>query len=184
MNDFCISKTPRLIASLFFFTLIFIALSTSSFAEAAKFNDKLKAFEPYLGTWESKFNMNGKEVTDVSRFERALNGTTLRVLHSIDNGVYGGESLMFWDGVKKQMVFYYFTTAGFHTQGHLEWQKDNSFVAFEDVSGNQSGITKVKSTSALQGDTMTVSTSYLKNDVWTKPESRTYRRSKKTVVFK
>lgn len=172
------------LAAKFLLVVLLSCLQAQVSAKAIELSDKLKPFEPYLGTWEATFSMNGKDVTDVSHFERALNGTTLRVLHSIDEGIYGGESLMFWDNAKKQLVFYYFTTAGFYTHGHIEWQKDGAFVAFEDVTGNQSGITKVKSTSTLKGDSMTVLTSYLKNDVWTQPESRTYRRSTKKVVFK
>lgn len=154
-------------------------------AEAA-FTNKLKPFANYLGTWEATFKSpDGKsEVYDVSHWERALNGKALRTLHSINNGDYGGESLMFWDKKKQQVVFYYFTTADFFTQGSIEFISENEFIAYEDVSGNADGITQVKSTSQLLDDEMNVSTSYLKDGEWTKPENRTYRRSNKQVIFK
>lgn len=147
---------------------------------------ELKVFEPYLGTWQANFAVQEGQapVLDVSKWERALNGTTVRTLHSINDGMYGGESLIFFDKSKNSIVFYYFTTAGFYTQGYIEMVSDNSFVAYEVVTGNKDGITKVKSTSTLKGDNMEVATSYLKQGIWTKPEKRVYTRSNKEVIFK
>ena len=97
-------------------------------------------FESYLGTWQSTFS-NG--VVDVSHWEIALNGTTLRALHSINDGEYGGESLTLWDKKKQKPVFYYLTTADFYTQGEFEFISENEFVAYEKVTGNTDGITQV-----------------------------------------
>ncbi|AIY64171.1 hypothetical protein [Pseudoalteromonas piratica] len=162
--------------------IIGIALLLQTLATHANaLDEKLKIFEPYLGTWESTFS-NG--AVDVSHWESTLNGTTLRTLHSINEGAYGGESLIFWDNKKQKLVFFYFTTAGFYTQGELEITAENEFVAFEDVTGNKDGITKVKSSSKLTDDKITVSTSYFKQGEWTAPESRSYTRSTKKVKFK
>ncbi|MEI4550716.1 hypothetical protein [Pseudoalteromonas spongiae] len=162
--------------------VIAICLLLQTFANQAQaLDEKLKIFEPYLGTWESTFS-NG--AVDVSHWESALNGTTLRTLHSINDGAYGGESLIFWDNKKQKLVFFYFTTAGFYTQGELEITAENEFVAYEDVTGNKDGITKVKSSSRLSDGKIVVSTSYFKQGEWTKPESRSYSRSTKTVKFK
>jgi len=115
---------------------------------AASIAKELKVFEPYLGTWQASFSMGeGQAVTDVSRWERALNGTAIRTLHSINDGAYGGESLLFWDKAQQRIVFYYFTTAGFYTSGKIDVVSQQEFVAYEAVEGNQDGITKVKSTS-------------------------------------
>lgn len=143
-------------------------------------------FESYLGSWEAVFEeKDGKPtMVDVAKWESTLNGTTLRTLHSINNGMYGGESLVFFDKTKGKIVFYYFTTAGFYTNGWMEIINDSSFVAYEDVTGNKDGITQVKSTSKLMGDSMSVSTSYFKKGEWTKPQTRTYHRSTKEVKFK
>ncbi len=156
------------------------------FAAENALDEKLRVFEPYLGTWQADFPVApGKPpVRDVSRWERALNGTAIRTLHSINDGQYGGESLIFWDKKTERLVFYYFTTAGFYTQGHLEVRSPQSFAAYEDVNGNDSGITRVESTSEFQNDAFTVSTRYFKNGAWTAPESRTYTRSQREVVFK
>ena len=163
-----------------------IVFSGAALAESKKLVEELAVFEAYLGTWQADFDVaEGKPpVQDVSKWERALNGTTLKTLHSINNGEYGGESLIFFDKKLNKLVFYYFTTAGFYTRGTIEVIGETTFVAYEDVEGNANGITKVKSTSTLMGNKMRVSTSYLKNGEWTKPESREYQRSEKEVVFK
>ncbi|NOU51303.1 hypothetical protein HG263_12270 [Pseudoalteromonas sp. JBTF-M23] len=147
--------------------------------------DELKVFEPYLGTWQADFPVEqGKPVMqDVSRWEKALNGTAVRTLHSINAGMYGGESLIFWDKTKQQVAFYYFTTAGFYTKGTITISDDGSFVAYEDVAGNQDGISKVKSTSRFVDGKMRVATQYLKYGTWTKPQTREYEPSNKTVKF-
>ena len=166
----------------------FMLMGITLFAQASdkQLDAKLAMFADYLGTWQSNFTVApGKpSVTDVSMWERALNGKAVRTLHSINNGEYGGESLIFFDKEKDSLVFYYFTTAGFYTSGTIEVINETQFVAYEDVSGNDSGITKVKSTSDLQKDRLLVSTSYLKNGKWTEPEQRVYTKSDRKVIFK
>lgn len=149
-------------------------------------HEKLQVFAPYFGTWQATFKgKDGKpDVIDVSHWDRALNGMAIKAQHSINNGDYGGETIIFWDDKKQKLVFFYFTTANFYTQGEMEMITDTSFVAYEDVTGNVNGITRVKSISHMSTSGMTVNTSYLREGEWTEPESRTYTRSDKTVIFK
>ena len=165
-------------------SLFGIANADEKSQQPIKMAKELAIFQPYLGTWESTFSFGEQTVTDVSKWERVLNGTALKTTHSINDGDYGGESIFFYDQKKKSLVFYYFTTAGFYTQGTVEILSDNSFVAFEDVTGNQDGITKVKSTSTMSQDKLTVATSYFKNGQWTKEEKRSYYRTDAKVIFK
>ena len=88
------------------------------------------------------------------------------------------------DKSKEALVFYYFTTADFYTQGTLEVTEDGSFIAYEDVTGSSEGITRVKSTSSYVDDQFVVTTQYLKNGEWTPEQKRSYSRSQKEVVFK
>ena len=179
---FCKNRTMSLVYA------VFLLLNTQAFASEKKegLSDKLSMFEGYLGTWQASFDVakDKPPVTDVSKWERALNGNALRTLHSINNGEYGGESLIFFDNTKQQIVFYYFTTAEFFTTGTIEIVSGNEFIAYEDVTGNENGITKVKSTSTLVDNTIQVSTAYFKQGTWTDPEARTYRRTTKKVIFK
>ncbi|WP_213608415.1 hypothetical protein [Pseudoalteromonas sp.] len=147
---------------------------------------ELEIFAPYLGTWQADFNTQKGEasIQDVSKWQRTLNGKAIRISHAINEGEYGGESMIFYDRKKQSLVFYYFTTAGFYTKGIIKVLSPTQFVAYEDVTGSQEGITKVKSTNEFKDQQFVVSTSYLKKGEWTKPQIRTYYPSKKEVKFK
>jgi hypothetical protein len=174
-----------------YFKSLFLVLylcTFSSFANetASNLDKELEVFKPYLGTWQADFKVpeGAKKTRDVGRWERVLNGKAIRTMHSINEGEYGGESMIFYDSKKKSLVFYYFTTAGFYTKGTITVLSPTQFVVYEEVTGSKEGVTKVKSTSDLKDDKFIVSTSYLKKGEWTKPEQRIYTRSTKTVKFK
>ena len=98
----------------------------------------------------------------MARWERALNGKAVRVLHSINDGAYGGESIVRWDKESKQLVYHYYTTAGFMTSGTMTIN-DGKIVAVEKVLGNANGVTEVRSTTELRADgTMLTKAEYLK----------------------
>ncbi|MEZ7275699.1 hypothetical protein [Pseudoalteromonas sp. 68 DY56-GL68] len=167
--------------------LLSMCLCTFSvFSAEPQLSEHLQVFKPYLGTWQADFDVaQGKPaVQDVSTWQRALNGMAIKTIHSINEGEYGGESMIFWDNNKQSLVFYYFTTAGFYTKGTMNVLSPTQFVAYENVNGSQEGITKVKSTSEYKDNSFIVSTSYLKKGQWTKPEKRIYTRSNKEVKFK
>jgi hypothetical protein len=145
---------------------------------------ELAGLAPYLGSWQASFTMGGKEVTDVSQWQRALNGNAIRIVHSINDGDYGGESLIFFDKSRKQLVFFYFTTADFFTSGTISLNPDNSFIASEEVSGNTDGISRVESTNAIINGEMQVATRYFKAGQWSAAETRSYSPSTKAVIFK
>jgi len=167
-------------------TLCLIATSFTFANETPSLAKELSVFQPYLGTWQADFNVTqGKSpIQDVSMWERALNGKAIRTSHSINQGEYGGESMIFWDSKEQSIVFYYFTTAGFYTKGTMNVLSPTKFVAYETVTGSKEGITKVRSTSEYKEDKFIVLTSYLKKGEWTKPEERIYTRSDKQVIFK
>ena len=173
------------IKTILLFLTVFMApvISAEEHKNLAK---ELQVFAPYLGTWQADFEVEKDKpaIQDVSKWERALNGMAIRTSHSINEGVYGGESMIFWDSKEQSLVFYYFTTAGFYTKGTMSVLSQSKFVAYETVTGSKEGITKVKSTSEYKDDKFTVLTSYLKKGEWTKPEQRVYTRSNKKVKFK
>ena len=79
----------------------------ASAAEKASLDEHLEPFRPFLGkTWKGHFKNSTPEKpqVDVARWERALNGNAIRVLHSINDGAYGGESIIVWDEKKKSLV--------------------------------------------------------------------------------
>ncbi len=64
-------------------------------------------------------------------------------MHSVNDGEYGGESIIMWDAKKESLVSWYFTTAGFYTQATLQFE-DEKLISIEDVTGNENGITQIK----------------------------------------
>ena len=161
---------------------IFIAalslLAFSAVHAADSLIAELEGFRPFIGKTfrgELPASKSGKPQIDVSRWERALNGRAVRNLHSINDGEYGGETLIFWDADRQQIRYWYFTTAGFFTEGTMSFGS-GGYTAHEVVSGNQNGITEVKSTGSLKSDgTLLTSSQYLKNGTWVPGHSGQYR---------
>ena len=154
---------PRLIMA----TLVALCLignPSLGHAESRSLIPQLEKFRPFLGkTHRGTFSdsTQANPVVDISRWERALSGSAVRIMHSLNKGQYGGETIIFWDPSAEQVRYYYFTTAGFYTQGSAEFDGAN-FVSTEKVTGNQDGIDEVKATAVLKPDGLTVNSQYLK----------------------
>ena len=132
-------------------------------------SEHLKPFENYIGkTFKGEFANSTPEnpVYDISNWERALNGNAIRILHSVNNGEYGGESIIMWNAKKESLCSWYFTTAGFFTEATLYFE-DDKLISIEDVIGNENGITQVKAVIDLLPNGQLVNTSeYLMNGNW------------------
>jgi len=55
----------------------------------------------------------------VGQWERALNGRAIRIMHSLNDGAYGGEVIVRWDEQKQAVCYHYFTTDTFWTEGTM-----------------------------------------------------------------
>jgi len=169
--------------------LLVLGLSVAGLAaEKAWLDEHLDPLRPFLGrTWKGHFKNSTPEKpqVDVARWERALNGKAVRILHSINDGVYGGESIIVWDEKKKGLVFYYFNTAGFYTTGTISFS-DGRYTSHEIVTGSAEGVTEVKAISELSADgTMHSKSEYLKDGKWVPGHEVTYKEDPKAeVVFK
>jgi hypothetical protein len=157
-------------------------------AEPPALDPHLEPLRPFLEkTWKAEFKNSTPEKPsfDVARWERALNGKCVRVLQSVNDGAYGGESIVRWDEAKKAVTFHYFTTAGFTTVGTMTF-KDGGITTHEVVQGAASGITEVRAETKPHTDgTFTVKSEYLKDGAWTPGREATYREdSTAKVVFK
>ena len=156
--------------------------------EMYSLSEHLKPFEPYLGkTFKGEFSNStpSKPVHDISRWERALNGNAVRIMHSVNKGEFGGESIVMWDSDKESLVSWYFTTAGFYTQARLHFE-DDKLISIEDVTGNENGITQVKAIIELLPDGELVNSSrYLMNGNWVDGHKIHYKEVQDTkVVFR
>jgi hypothetical protein len=119
-------------------------------------------------TWRGEFagSTPGKPAVDVARWELALNGQAVRILHSLNDGEYGGETLIVWDKDAEALVFYYFTTEGFYTTGGIEFQ-GGDFLTREAVTGSDEGITEVEATHKLLPDgRLHVTSRHFKMGAW------------------
>jgi hypothetical protein len=144
-------------------------LAVPASGRAAELSPRLAPLRPLLDkTWRGVFpeSKPDKPVVDVSRFEAALNGQAVRNLHSINDGEYGGETVIVWDQEKQALVFYYFTTAGFYTTGTMR-AEDGALVSHEVVKGEADGVSEVRATYRFLPDgRLHAKTQYLKQGQW------------------
>lgn len=168
--------------------LLCVAFVTVAQAQEGGLTKELAGLEPMIGKTfrgEMANSKPDKPVVDVSNWERALNGKAVRMLHSINNGEYGGETLFMWDEQQKKVAYWYFTTAGFTTKGTVEFEK-NKWTSLEEVTGNAQGITKVRATSTLHDDgSLHVKSEYMVGEKWSPGHEVTYKPTEDAkVVFK
>jgi hypothetical protein len=145
----------------------------------------LEPLKPFVGkTWKGRFanSTPEKPVHDVMKWERALNGQAVRILHSINDGDYGGETLIMWNAKTERLEFHYFTTAGFFTQGTIALEP-SKMITHEQVTGNKNGVTEVKGTmEILPNGRLHTKSSYLKNGQWVDGHEVTYEESPASEV--
>jgi hypothetical protein len=118
----------------------------------AALDPHLENLRPLLGkTFKGTFSTSTPEkpMHDVAKYERVLNGQAVRVTHSVNQGVYGGETLIYWDNERKTVAFFYLTTAGFRTEGTMALSR-GKMVSEEIVKNNAQGITRVRATGTHQ----------------------------------
>jgi hypothetical protein len=156
-------------------------------ADSPALDPHLEALRPWLGkTFKSEAKESSdKPATDVSRWERALNGKAVRILHSINNGSYGGESIVMWDEQKQAVGYHYFTTAGFTTEGTINF-REGKLITNELVKGDAQGVTEVRGTTEMRPDgTFYTKTEYLKDGKWTPGREAVYHEDGAAkVIFK
>ncbi|MEL7058997.1 MAG: hypothetical protein AAGN46_03105 [Acidobacteriota bacterium] len=142
-----------------------------------KLNEHLQPLAPFVGkTWRGEFadSTPEKPKFDVQQWESILKGQAVRIMHSVNDGEYGGETIVVWDAEKEAIVYYYFTTAGFFTTGEFDLEA-GSFSSLEAVTGNQNGVTEVKSIGEITEDGLFVSRAeYKVNGEWHPGHSVTY----------
>lgn len=148
-----------------------------SVSSQAPLASQLEIFRPYLDkVWRADMGeQNGKPQIDHARWQRALNGQAIKSVHSINQGEYGGETLIFWDKSKNSLAYYYFTTAGFYTHGTMSFDAETQMLrAEENVENNANGITMVRSISQLQADRLSVKSEYLQHGKWVAGHAAVY----------
>ena len=161
-------------------SLLLATLAGAIAADSGELDANLALLKPFLGGWRGEFKRSTPEnpLIDTAVWERALNGKAVRILHSINDGTYGGETIVTWDQSKKEIVYHYFTTAGFQTKGTMK-VFGKKVECHEVVTGaNMESATEVKSTTELKDDgTMESSAKYLRNGEWVQGHEVKYKRA-------
>ena len=109
----------------------------------------------------------------------------IKITHTVNDGEYGGISIITWDENKNSLVSSYFTTAGFTTNALMHFE-DGKLISLEDVTGNENGITKVKAIiQFLENGDLQNSSKYFMNDKWVDGHTIYYKETPDAkIVFK
>ena len=161
------------------FIALLLAVLPALLAEEPSLDPNLEPLRPFLGSWRGEFKNSTPEkpIVDTSLWERALNGKAIRIVHSINDGAYGGETLVTWDAEKKSIVYHYFSTAGFRTEGTMK-AAGKKLECHEVVIGSIGAATEVKSTFELSDDkTFRTESTYLKDGKPQGTREVTYKRA-------
>ena len=122
------------------FSLLLLLVTAPVYAEET-LNEHLLVLAPFIGTWKAEVAEN---TYDVSHYDWILGGKALRIMHSINDGAYGGEALVHWSEEKQAITFHYVTTSTFYTEGTIS-PTETGFEAHEVVHGNMDGIVETRS---------------------------------------
>jgi hypothetical protein len=152
-------------------------------ATAAEPSPHLAPFKPFVGkTWRGLVDP-GKGVYDVARWELALNDQAVRILHSVGDGAYGGETLVVWDRDEETLVYYYFTTAGFYTRGTMRADDEGRLHSREEVTGHGAGVTEVRAIQEVLPDgRLRVRTRMLRDGEWEERPEVIYEQAPRAEV--
>lgn len=108
-------------------------------------------FEAMVGkTWRGQ-GIGPNKAEDIQRWQWAVGGHAIRIVHSVNNGAYAGETLIFRDKDSGNYIFHYFTTGGFHTTGTIRPVGAVSYEIDETIHGAK-GFGALKSTGILGPD--------------------------------
>ena len=108
-------------------------------------------FAPMVGkTWRGT-GTGAAKVEDVQRWEWAVGGHAIRVVHAVNGGVYGGETLIFRDKDSEKFIFHYFTTGGFHSTGTITPVGPGEYDTEETVHGSAQ-VESLRATGRLGAD--------------------------------
>jgi hypothetical protein len=174
--------------TIFAFSIVTIASLLARGESSSNLAKALEPLRPYLGkTWKGPFKGSTPEkpIFDVMKWERALNGQAVRIIHSVNNGEYGGETIVTWNAKTERLEFHYFTTAGYNTHGWMTFESGR-IITREEVTGNQDGVTEVKATTEiLPNARLHIKARYFKQGEWADGHEITYEETPGAeVLFK
>ncbi len=118
---------------------------------------------------------SSETLADFQHWAWADNGEALLIRHALEDGSYGGETIVRKDIATGELAYVYNTNAGFSTEGVFTVHEDGTWEAVEEVDG-QGDITKVRSRGEILPSGKMISTSeYFSNGTWTLGHGFEYR---------
>lgn len=161
--------------------LLVISIFISVLYAEKPISEHLFPYNALLGKrYEGKY-LNPQDeqlIKDVLLWERTLNGNAIKMTHSINNGEYGGITIIRWDPDENMIHSWYFDTGGSLTKSNIYFFNEK-IISIEDVSNNKNGITKVKtSLEILDNDILFKKTKYLMKNIWVDGNEVFYRETK------
>lgn len=175
--------TAAVLAAAFFAPAVFgeaddepSAWQRETFGALADLPGKTYRGEPDEGSDEPR--------VDIQAWEWAIGGAAISVTHALEDGSYGGETLIYADTAAEALAYVYVTNAGFRTEGTFDVADDGAWTASEDVLGHET-ITKVRSMGRIEPDgTMSVRSELLENGDWRPAHAFVYRETDARPVIK
>lgn len=164
------------------FLAAFLLFLPGSRVDAADEADPFLHLKPLIGktfrAMREDRGPNAAQATsgdDVMRWEWAIRGKAVRVVHAFEDGSYGGETLIHFDRDRRELVYRYVTTAGFYTQGVMRTEAGR-LICEESVVGLEK-IATVKAVYLLGADgTVRTTAEYVNEDGTTSPGRRSVYR--------
>lgn len=156
--------------------LALAALALAAQPAVAELDSHLAPLAPFVGrSYTAHMSPPGAEpaVVDVQQWEEILGGKGVRMTHSINGGDYGGQSLFTWDETKQAIIYFYATTASFHTEGSMVAAGD-SIMTHEQVIGEAGDITEVRGVTRRTADGLVVRTERKVQGQWLPHRATTY----------
>lgn len=154
-----------------FLSILFVVLGLSASAQAADRHPALSPFEPFIGkTWV--FETEGYK--DVAHWDWVHGGQAILIQHTVNDGEYGGTTLVNFDQGEGVVIYRYATAAGFYTDGRMTATSDG-YIALEQVSGHPDGITEVRSGARIKDGVMHKWVEFLKNGAWGPRQELSYK---------
>ncbi|MEO9971510.1 MAG: hypothetical protein ABJG15_17065 [Hyphomonadaceae bacterium] len=113
-------------------------------------------------------------VADVQSWAWSEDGKEIVIHHALEDGSYGGRSLVYPKASGDELAYSYVTSAGFETLGTFTLYEDGSWESIETVEGHPT-ITHVRSRGYERADGALISESdYLTGNEWSRGTSFVY----------
>lgn len=118
---------------------------------------------------------NSEALADYQLWSWTEDGAALMIRHALEDGSYGGETIVRPGTTGDELTYVYYTNGGFSTQGHFTVSEEGVWEAVEEVTG-QGDITKVRSRGHRREDGALISKSeYFSNGEWVPGHGFVYR---------